>query len=74
MKRKQLESFLEDVDQFSAPKMELEQYPTDPHLAASVLFTAQSSYGDLEDKCVLDLGAGCGVLSIGRYVTLEWYL
>ena len=66
MKRKQLESYLEDVDQFSDPKIELEQYPTDPHLAASVLYTVHSAFGDLLDKFVLDLGAGCGMLSIGR--------
>ena len=65
MKRKQLESYLQDVAQFSHPKLELEQYPTDPHLAASVLYTAQSSFGDIEDKAVLDIGAGCGILSIG---------
>ncbi|XP_063680017.1 rRNA N6-adenosine-methyltransferase METTL5-like [Bolinopsis microptera] len=65
MKRKQLESYLQDVAQFSHPKLELEQYPTDPHLAASVLYTAQTSFGDIEDKAVLDMGAGCGILSIG---------
>ena len=68
MKRKQLESYLEEVNQFSSPKLELEQYATDSHLAASVLYTMESSFGDLQDKIVLDLGAGCGVLSIGRCV------
>ena len=66
MKRKELECYLEEVKQFSHPKIELEQYPTDPHLAASVLYTAHTSFGDLSGKSVLDLGAGCGVLSIGR--------
>ena len=68
MKRKQLESYLEEVTQFSNPKLDLEQYATDPHLAASVLYTMESSFGDVQDKSVLDLGAGCGVLSIGRCV------
>jgi predicted RNA methylase len=36
---------------------------TSPHLAASFLFTALSN-DDIEGKCVLDLGCGCGMLSI----------
>lgn len=67
MKRKQLESYLQDVEQFTAPKMALEQYPTDPHLAASVIYTAETSYGDIEGMDVVDLGAGCGILSIGSH-------
>mmetsp|Transcript_17307 Transcript_17307/g.55490 ORF Transcript_17307/g.55490 Transcript_17307/m.55490 type:complete len:181 (+) Transcript_17307:290-832(+) len=30
-----------------------------------MLFTAQSSFGDLEDRLVLDLGCGAGMLGIG---------
>lgn len=33
------------------------------HLAASILHTAHA-LGDVEDRTVLDLGCGCGVLSI----------
>jgi predicted RNA methylase len=29
-----------------------------------MIYTAQSSFGDIEDKDVLDLGCGCAVLSI----------
>jgi predicted RNA methylase len=36
---------------------------TSPHLAASFLFTALSN-DDIEGKSVLDLGCGCGMLSI----------
>lgn len=35
MKQKQLESYLDDVDVFEDPKLELEQYPTTPHLAGT---------------------------------------
>eukprot|EP00854_Cymbomonas_tetramitiformis_P007163 gene7163-8542_t len=63
MKLKQLQSFLEDLDVFDSPNIELEQYPTTPHLAAQALFTA-CSYGDIEDQSVVDLGCGCGVLSV----------
>ena len=34
-------------------------------LASRLLFTAESSFGDINDKRVLDLGCGCAVLSIG---------
>lgn len=65
MKRKHLEEFLEDVEVFENPKVELEQYPTKPHIASHMLYTMQASYGDVEGKLVADLGCGCGVLSIG---------
>ena len=65
MKLRELESHLEDVDPFDSPKILLEQYPTRAHIAACVLHTVQSSFGDLEGKSVADLGCGCGVLSIG---------
>lgn len=65
MKLRELESHLEEVDAFEHPKILLEQYPTRAHIAACMLHTMQSSYGDLEDKLIADLGCGCGVLSIG---------
>jgi len=65
MKLKQLESNLQQVEEFENPKLLLEQYPTRPHIAACMLYTMQASYGDLEDKLVADLGCGCGVLSVG---------
>jgi len=65
IKRKELESYLEDVDTFTNPKIQLEQYATSPHIAACMLYTAQTSYGDIENKVVVDFGCGCGILSIG---------
>ena len=65
MKLKQLECYLEDVDPFENPKVLLEQYPTRAHIAACVIHTIQSTYGDIENKFIADLGVGCGVLSIG---------
>ncbi|KAI9471615.1 hypothetical protein LPJ78_005663 [Coemansia sp. RSA 989] len=64
MKLKQLEGYLGDVAAFSQPKVQLEQYPTTAHLAARILYTAENSFGDIEGKSVVDLGCGCGVLSI----------
>ncbi|XP_031272202.1 methyltransferase-like protein 5 isoform X2 [Pistacia vera] len=62
MKLKQLESLLGDLEQFSNPKVELEQYPTGPHIAARMLYTAENSFGDVTDKLVADFGCGCGTL------------
>ncbi|CAH8363247.1 unnamed protein product [Eruca vesicaria subsp. sativa] len=43
--------------------VELEQYPTGPHIASRMLFTAENSYGDITDKVIADFGCGCGTLS-----------
>lgn len=65
MKLKELEGYLQQVDVFEKPKVDLEQYPTTPHIAAHMLYTIDSTFGDIEGKLVGDLGCGCGVLSIG---------
>ncbi|KAJ2119789.1 hypothetical protein IW147_005604 [Coemansia sp. RSA 720] len=64
MKLKQLEGYLGEVAAFKNPKVQLEQYPTTAHLAARVLYTAESTFGDIDGKAVVDLGCGCGMLSI----------
>jgi len=64
MKLKHLESLLEDVKAFDRPKFQLEQYPTSPHLAATMVFAIEQAYGDIVGKSVLDLGCGCGMLTI----------
>ncbi|KAM0755783.1 S-adenosyl-L-methionine-dependent methyltransferase [Meredithblackwellia eburnea MCA 4105] len=55
---------LQPLQGFASPKRELEQYVTNPHLAARMIFSAESSFGDIDEKHVLDLGCGCAVLSI----------
>lgn len=65
MKLKTLESRLEDIETFENPKIELEQYTTSAHIAACILHTAQSTYDDIRNKSVADLGCGSGVLCIG---------
>ncbi|GAB2292310.1 hypothetical protein Dimus_026558 [Dionaea muscipula] len=64
MKLKQLESLLGNLEQFSNPKIELEQYPTGPHIAARMLYAAENSFGDVEGKVVADFGCGCGTLGV----------
>eukprot|EP00088_Acartia_fossae_P039577 TRINITY_DN41205_c0_g1_i1.p1 TRINITY_DN41205_c0_g1~~TRINITY_DN41205_c0_g1_i1.p1 ORF type:complete len:211 (+),score=64.29 TRINITY_DN41205_c0_g1_i1:359-991(+) len=65
MKLKELECHLQEVDEFEDPKILLEQYPTRPHIAACMIHTMASSFDDIEGRSILDLGCGCGVLSIG---------
>ncbi|XP_023329741.1 methyltransferase-like protein 5 [Eurytemora carolleeae] len=65
MKLKELESHLQEVEEFESPKILLEQYPTRPHIAACMIHTMASSFDDIENRSILDLGCGCGVLSIG---------
>ena len=65
MKLKKLESYLQDVEGFNEPKVLLEQYETPCHIASVMLFTIESSFGDIAGKTIADLGCGCGMLSIG---------
>jgi len=65
MKLKELECHLQEVDEFEEPKILLEQYPTRPHIAACMIHTMASTFDDVEDRSILDLGCGSGVLTIG---------
>ncbi|XP_058064413.1 rRNA N6-adenosine-methyltransferase Mettl5 [Anopheles bellator] len=67
IKLKKLETFLQSVDDFVKlkVKVKLEQYMTPPHIASQVLYDIQTKFKDLEDRSVLDLGCGSGMLSIG---------
>lgn len=66
---KQLESCLQDLDDFDKPRVELEQYATPPHIAALMLNTIDLTYNDLEDKFVADLGCGTGRLTVGSLLS-----
>ena len=48
---------------FTAPKVRVEQYPTDAEIAAEVLWQAHMK-GDI-GKVSADLGCGTGILGIG---------
>ncbi|XP_022200475.2 rRNA N6-adenosine-methyltransferase METTL5 [Nilaparvata lugens] len=73
MKLKHLEQQLQQVDAFDALKVHLEQYTTPPHIAACILHSVQSQYGDIEGKMVADLGCGAGVLSVGAAILGSGY-
>jgi predicted RNA methylase len=68
MKLRELESWLSEVEPFAEPKYELEQYPTSAHLAARMLFVAETSFGDIEGRRVCDLGCGTAILGIGAHM------
>ncbi|TPP62546.1 NEDD8 ultimate buster 1like [Strongylocentrotus purpuratus] [Fasciola gigantica] len=63
--RKKLQSVLQSVSGFSSPKIDLEQYPTSPHVAADILFNMQMMHGSIQGMSVADLGCGPGILSVG---------
>ncbi|KAF7989125.1 hypothetical protein HCN44_007435 [Aphidius gifuensis] len=65
LRMKDLEQYLQQLDIFEKPKVMLEQYPTSAHIASHLLYTAQSQFNDIENCSIADLGAGCGVLSLG---------
>lgn len=64
MKLWELEATLQRVKVFDDPKIIYEQYPTSAHLASRILHTALND-DNIEDKLVVDLGCGTGMLSIG---------
>lgn len=65
MKLKTLQGYLEDLSGFSNPKIQLEQYETPAHLAATALYTIQTQFESIESCSVLDAGCGPGVWAIG---------
>ena len=69
LKPKQLESILDSLESLESQDMtpdvwELEQYSTPAHIASHILMHITRS-GNIEGKNIVDLGCGCGVLSIG---------
>lgn len=65
MRLKELESLMQDIAPFEEPKVELEQYPTGPHIAARMLYTVANSFDEFDGQTVIDLGCGTAMLSIG---------
>lgn len=65
MKRQQLEITLSRLEPSPSPQLALEAYDLDPSAASEILFLAETHYGDLVGKSVLDLGCGSGILAIG---------
>ncbi|CAH1789023.1 unnamed protein product [Owenia fusiformis] len=64
MKLQKLQGYLEDVDIFENPKILLEQYHTSPEIAAQMIYLIAFNDDNIQDKCIADLGCGCGMLGI----------
>jgi putative methylase len=60
-----LERFLSKVKPHPSPTASLEQYTTSESVAATMLYLAAYTYGDIVGKNVLDLGCGTGRLALG---------
>ncbi|MBT3865851.1 methyltransferase [Candidatus Woesearchaeota archaeon] len=64
MKKKDVEIILSGLATFEKQHLDLEQYQTESHIAADLLWHAFMS-GDIEKKVIADLGCGNGVFGIG---------
>ncbi|KAM0676200.1 Methyltransferase-like protein 5 [Gurleya vavrai] len=64
MKLKHLKSELTKIKPFKNPKINFEQYLTPPDIAATFLYTAHFEYDDIENKNILDLCCGTGMLTV----------
>lgn len=60
-----LERFLAQVSPHPSPNLHLEQYTITESVAATMLYLAAYTYGDIINKRVLDLGCGTGRLALG---------
>lgn len=64
MTKRALAQELAVVGGFEDPRVDLEQYRTPPDLAAHLIHTADL-HDDIEDRTVVDLGCGTGMLALG---------
>jgi len=65
--RKELAVFLSKLKPFTKPVEQLEQYSTDSETAAILLWQAYHA-NHIEEKYVIDLGSGTGILGIGALI------
>jgi len=60
-----LELFLSQIKPHPSPQASLEQYTVSESVAATMLYLAAYTYGDIVDRKILDLGCGTGRLALG---------
>jgi putative methylase len=60
-----LELLLSQIQQHPSPTASLEQYTIPVDVAATMLYMAAYTYGDIVDKTVVDMGCGTGRLALG---------
>ena len=61
---KHLEIFLSQIEGYSNPQIDLEQYITPPKIASDIIYYINSEFGDIKGKTILDLGCGTGMLTL----------
>ncbi len=64
MRKKELVTIIQKTKHFTNPNLSLEQYCINAISAVDIMFYAGFEHNDIENKIVLDLGAGTGRLSI----------
>ncbi|MFH1641680.1 MAG: METTL5 family protein [Nanoarchaeota archaeon] len=64
MSKSNLAVALSKIAGFLNPNIKLEQYMTDSEVAAEILWFSYMK-GDIQDKSVVDLGAGTGIIGLG---------
>ncbi|MFW9821707.1 MAG: METTL5 family protein [Candidatus Thorarchaeota archaeon] len=62
--KKELISIIQTTETFTKPKVKLEQYCIDATSATDIIFFAGFEYNDINNRFIIDLGAGTGRLSI----------
>lgn len=65
VRKRELEKMLSQIEPHPFPKPGLEQYTVPADVAATMLYIAAYTYGDIIAKTVLDLGCGTGRLALG---------
>ena len=53
MKLRELESNLQDLDGFAAPKIAFEQYATSAHIASHMLYTIDQTFDEIQGMIFL---------------------
>lgn len=71
--RKELAIYLSKLEVFEHPHIQLEQYPSDGDVAAKLIWQATND-GNIEDKTIIDLGCGTGILGIGALLMGAKYI
>lgn len=66
-KKKHLEIIIESIPKHLNPKIDLEQYSTPATIAADLLWNAKS-FGDINNKEIIDLGCGTGIFTMGSAI------
>jgi predicted RNA methylase len=65
IKLKHIIEFLEDIETFSNPKEELEQYQTNAQIAGEMMhYIYNNNINDFDLMNIIDLGCGTGILGI----------